>query len=216
MNGETARQSGDWRDRLRAPWPFTAFALTLIGLAFVLMRKMSPSVGFMTAFDVAAAFYVAAAFATAGRQTPEEARAHADRFEPSRPFRLVLTLTAVAAVAAALWAELSHAASQPLGLALGTLAVAWVFSNVAFAGHYAHLYYRSGAGDAPLDFPGEDPPDFWDFAYFSFVLGMTFQVSDVTIRDRAIRRHALLHGVLAFTFSLGALALSVNLVASKL
>jgi uncharacterized membrane protein len=81
--------------------------------------------------------------------------------------------------------------------------------------HYAHEYYaRSGQGTA-LEFPGTAEPDYWDFLYFAFVIGMTFQVSDVNIVDRDIRRIALAHGVIAFFFNLGILALSINIVAGR-
>ena len=84
--------------------------------------------------------------------------------------------------------------------------------------HYAHAYYcdhgddNDGYEGSGLRFPGEKAPDFLDFAYFSFVIGMTFQVSDVEISSRRIRRLALVHGLLSFLFNTLILALSINLV----
>jgi uncharacterized membrane protein len=85
-----------------------------------------------------------------------------------------------------------------------------------FGLHYAHEYYMKEKG-AALAFPqGAGDPDYWDFMYFAFVLGMTFQVSDVQIVRARVRRIALVHGIIAFFFDVFILALSVNVVAGKL
>ncbi|MCY1555474.1 hypothetical protein D9M68_921440 [compost metagenome] len=101
-------------------------------------------------------------------------------------------------------------------LILGSLMLAWVFANTVFAFHYAHLYYqqREKKDRAGLKFPGGDTPDYWDFFYFSFTLGMTFQTSDVVINSPHMRRIALAHGMAAFLFNLGILAFAINTVGS--
>lgn len=97
----------------------------------------------------------------------------------------------------------------------------WTLIHTVFALRYAHLYYtyptRKHLEDeeghhAGLDFPGDEEPDFLDFAYFSFVLGMTFQVADVSITGRNIRRLALLHGFIAFVYNTIIVALSINII----
>jgi uncharacterized membrane protein len=92
--------------------------------------------------------------------------------------------------------------------------------QVTFTFRYAHEYYsRSGEGpgvDGGLRFPGEDHPDYMDFLYFALVLGMTFQVSDVEVTSRKLRRLATLHGFLGFLFNTVILALTVNLAAGLL
>ena len=102
-----------------------------------------------------------------------------------------------------------------------TVASSWCLTHTIFTIRYAHLYYAQDDPDAPddapgegLDFPDEKNPDFLDFAYFSFVIGMTFQVSDVQITARPIRRIALLHGLVSFLFNTVVLALSINLASS--
>jgi uncharacterized membrane protein len=88
---------------------------------------------------------------------------------------------------------------------------------VVFALRYAHLFYRDDdEGVGGLGFPGKSPPDLFDFAYFSFTLGMTFQVSDVVIESQQIRRTALLHAVLSFAYNSAILALVINLVVARL
>lgn len=91
---------------------------------------------------------------------------------------------------------------------------AWFLTHTTFTLRYAHLYYRDRGVCGGLTFPGDEPPDDLDFAYFAFTIGMCFQVSDVTIEDRFIRRTALIHAILAFFFNTAILALSLNLVLS--
>lgn len=110
-----------------------------------------------------------------------------------------------------------------LGLGGAGMVSAWLLIHVVFAMHYAHLFYGDDkATENPddmkggLDFPGEGKPDYGDFLYFSFVVGMTCQVSDVQVTGRQMRRLTLLHGVLAFFFNTAILAFSINMVAGAL
>jgi uncharacterized membrane protein len=101
-----------------------------------------------------------------------------------------------------------------------TLVLSWLMAQAVFALRYAHEFYARTDGadavDGGLDFPKEDRPDYWDFLYFSIVLGMTFQVSDVQITSRKLRRLATLHGLLGFMFNTVIIALTVNLASSVL
>ncbi len=104
-----------------------------------------------------------------------------------------------------------------VGLAALTLACSWFLVHTMFALHYAHDYYvaliRHPDAPASLEFPTEDNPDYWDFMYFSFVLGMTAQVADVDINSRRFRKLCTLHGILAFYFNTVIVAMSINLIA---
>jgi uncharacterized membrane protein len=101
-----------------------------------------------------------------------------------------------------------------------SLAGAWLLIQVVFALHYARCYYLpSRGGQEPargLAFPGDQAPDYLDFFYFSAVVGMTSQVSDVAVHSRAMRRITLVHGLLSFGFNLVVLALAVNVLSSAL
>lgn len=106
-------------------------------------------------------------------------------------------------------------------LALATIVLSWLLMHAVFALRYAHKYYdddakRARGYVAGLKFPGDDPPDYRDFAYFSFVIGMTCQVSDVDVTSREMRRLVLLHGILSFGFNTVILALTINTVSSFL
>jgi len=111
-----------------------------------------------------------------------------------------------------------EARSTHVALAVVTVALSWTMVHTLFALHYAYQFYnaplcvQSEPAKRPLIFPGEELPDYYDFAYFSFVIGMTSQVSDVQIASRSIRRWALLHGAIAFAFNAAVLALSINVI----
>jgi len=106
-----------------------------------------------------------------------------------------------------------------IGLVGLTLFSSWLLTHAVFSLRYAHEYYEptpKGGVVGGLEFPGGQSPDYWDFFYFAIVLGMTFQVSDVTIRSREMRRIATAHGLLSFLFNTILLALSVNIGAGLL
>ena len=135
---------------------------------------------------------------------------------------LILLVTALGAFAsiAAIVFELggSHRSVTDLTLATLTIALSWAAVHTTFALHYAHDYYR-GAKPGGLQFPSGDHDehaDYWDFVYFSFVIGMTAQVSDVGITDKTIRRTATVHGIISFVFNTALVALMVNIAASAI
>lgn len=109
-----------------------------------------------------------------------------------------------------------------LALTLLTVITSWTLVHTVFGLRYAHAFY----GDSDISgvhqhaggliFPGDRPPDYFDFAYFSFVVGMTCQVSDVQITSRRMRRLTLMHSVLSFGFNTIILALLINTVSGLL
>jgi uncharacterized membrane protein len=136
--------------------------------------------------------------------------------------RLILVLTVLAAVAslAAILAELGSArGSDPahgnfyFAHAVLTILLSWTFIHVIFAFHYAHEFYGEGRDQhvGGLEFPNDDQPNYWDFIYFSFVIGMTFQVSDVQVTSKIIRRLVVAHGIVSFVFNVAILALMVSI-----
>lgn len=131
---------------------------------------------------------------------------------------LLVTATGAFASIAAIVSELgAHRGAAELTIAITTIALSWAAVHTTFALHYAHDYYRPPAGG--LQFPQgneEDHADYWDFVYFSFVIGMTAQVSDVGITDKTIRRTATAHGIVSFIYNTALLALTVNIAASAI
>ena len=166
--------------------------------------------------------YLASTFWMMAGADIKEIRGRAD-IQDEGAFGLVV-LTAFAAVAslAAIVAEMGEAAggqeipaAMNVAIGMGTIVLSWLFMHTIFALHYAHEYYGEGGDGATggLEFPGAKGPDYWDFLYFSFVIGMTFQVSDVRILSKTIRRLVTVQAVIAFFFNVAILALMVNMAA---
>jgi uncharacterized membrane protein len=102
-------------------------------------------------------------------------------------------------------------------IALSTIFGSWLLVHFVFALHYAHEFYVPGRSDGDakegLKFGGGHMPDYWDFLYFSLVVGTTFQTSDTEVSSRSMRRVVMVHGLLSFIFYTAVIALTVNLVA---
>ena len=141
--------------------------------------------------------------------------------------RLLILLFVMVAAVASLFAVVyllnsMNAGNRPQRVTLAILAVAsaWTLVHTTFTLRYAHLYYGDDRKQAKrpggLDFPHESEPDYLDFAYFSFVIGMTSQVSDVAVGSKSMRRTALVHGVLSFLFNTVIIALTVGGISGKL
>jgi len=137
----------------------------------------------------------------------------------------ILALTAFAALASlgAIVSILGMSSAndrQPIHLLLGilTILLSWSFTHIMFALHYAHEFYdEEGGRGGGLQFPGDlKEPDYWDFVYFSLVIGMTNQVSDVTITCRPIRHTVSVHAIISFFFNVALLALTINIAASAI
>lgn len=207
---------------LRRYIAFTAFVATMIASGTVLAFFIDPPRALLAGFDAGALIFLSLLLLRFNRETAEKMRHRAADNEPDHHSLVIIALLIVAVILTAVWVELAgsgHRSTQGIILAACTLSLAWLFTNCLFALHYAHNWYLGGSdGDrGGLSFPGNDEaPDHWDFAYFAFVLGMTFQVSDVVITSKAMRRLALFHAMLAFVFNIAVVALSVSLVATAL
>jgi uncharacterized membrane protein len=148
----------------------------------------------------------------AGRMRESARRNDANRF-----LLLLITLAVSLVVLAAVASELmqqQRAEGWALPLIVGTLLLCWAFSNTIYALHYAHLFYtaKHDADAGGLAFPDTPEPDYWDFVYFAFCLGMTFQTSDVEVTQGRLRRPVTLHCLAAFVFNLGVIAFTINVL----
>jgi len=192
------------------------FISLLVGLAAFLAAPVwwRPATRLLIAWDVFSALYTSLVFAMVARWSIDRIRRQAAIQDDGRFIILIVTAVGALASIAAIILELSIKPQQAaqLALALVTILLSWAMIHITFALHYAHEYYRGGTSGG-LAFPGGQDPDYWDFVYFSFVIGMTAQVSDVGITDRMIRRTATAHGVVSFMFNTALLALTVNIAA---
>ncbi|MGJ7579923.1 DUF1345 domain-containing protein [Variovorax sp. RHLX14] len=191
------------------PWPVDIVARALMGWSF------------------GAAFYLLLAWWLAEVYDAQRTRERSQSLDPPNVLILIIMLTAVGACVTAIAMLLQQVKDMNglervahVGLAVLALAMSWLLIHTIYAFHYAHRYYQQELRNEPngpgLDFPGKLDPDYMDFLYFSFVIGMTSQVSDVQATSRQMRRITLIHGVLSFAFNMLVLALSINVVASSI
>lgn len=168
----------------------------------------------LIAWNVFAALYLTLVYATVFRGGISYIRHQAALQDDGRFLILVVTAVGAFASIAAIIFELgqAHRGTWSVAFAILTIALSWTVVHTTFALHYAHDYY-SERRPGGLNFPGDDKPDYWDFVYFSFVIGMTAQVSDVGITAKLIRRTATAHGVISFVFNTALLALMINIAA---
>lgn len=207
--------------KLQHPF-FVLFLALLIVSAGALFPFLRLERALLLAFDFSAAIFVGASFLKMRRASPDELRATAARNDSGRAFLLLIAVivSLVVLVVVGLELDLPGDSDAPrVALVAATLAIAWLFGNMVFAIHYAHMFYDPGPGGgdhAGLIFPRTEQPIFEDFCYFACVLGMTFQVSDVQIASSRIRRTAMVHGLVAFFFNISIVALTVNVVAGAI
>ncbi|HYZ33352.1 MAG TPA: DUF1345 domain-containing protein [Crenalkalicoccus sp.] len=148
------------------------------------------------------------------RASTDDLRRWADLVDEGKwAMRAATCAAAFAALAAVIWhlaATVGPASTATLTLGFGTVVLSWTFLQVLFAAHYAHEYWLKGRG---IHFPGNESPDFGEFLYFSFNMGMAFQVADATTQTPEMRRLVMLHGLVSFLFNAVILAAAVNVAA---
>lgn len=210
------------RGHLRHHWRFYASAVVGI-LLWLAMSRLAPSLRLVAAGDAAFVVYLLLVGAlVARRSTPEHLRRRAASEDEGIGVILVINAAAIVLSFYSIFAILDE--SEPgllhLALAVAGVPLGWLTLHTVMAYHYAHLYYGQAKVDGGkhrdiggLAFPGERAPSALDFLYYSFVVGMTAQVSDVQVLTTAMRRVTLIHGVASFFFNAVILALAVNIAA---
>ena len=193
---------------------FGVVGVVAVGLAWLVGHELRRAI--MVGFDVAAVLFLVSVLPLLRTREGASIRAHARENDANRATLLAITFIVMVVLFAAIATETLRHSPEPFTkiLIVLTLAIAWVFSNTVYALHYAHLAYGDEAKCSGLSFPGTDEPLYWDFVYFAFTLGMTFQTSDVTVSDRGIRRVVTMHSLAAFVFNIGVLAFTINVLGS--
>ena len=194
-------------------------------LTFVLIRKQHFDIVIimMILWDVFALTYIITSWIVFFTSTIEHITKKARNEDGGKVF--VFFIVIFASIASMITVAILVTKKDSLGMEeivylpiiIGGILLSWTLVHTTFCFHYAHLFYDQEHGTdhnaEGLEFPKEKYPDYIDFAYFSFVIGMTFQVSDVEISSRKIRRLALFHGLLAFILNTFVVALTINLIA---
>jgi uncharacterized membrane protein len=203
-------------------------SLLLAGIAAILLPQwLHWATRLLSIWDVAMVCFLGLTWRLMLRATPEMMRRSALQEDEGR--LTILSLITIAACFSVIAigfiphskVMVSTTLILHLGIAISTIIGSWLLVHTIFTQHYAHIYYQGDKTlaerkSAGLDFPGEMEPDYLDFAYFSFVIGMTGQVSDVNVTSRPMRRLSLLQGVLSFFFNTTILAITINIVAGAL
>ncbi|GEP09620.1 DUF1345 domain-containing protein [Methylobacterium gnaphalii] len=154
--------------------------------------------------------------------TPDALRREASRLDDSAPvislFAILAAAASIGSVAMLVFGQQEHDGYKAahLALAAATMVCTWVFVQIVFTIHYAHVYYGSdekGGSRGGLDFNGDANPDFWDFLYFSVTIGATSQTSDTDITSKRMRRIATVQTIYAYFFNTSILALAINMAA---
>lgn len=204
-------------------------ALAALGICYVM--ELEASVRWMVAWLSYATTSIALAWTTINSSHPSQIKHDAHAQDSSRT---LIFLFAIAAAFASLFSiiillrENSEKTDQGLFMTivipLLCVVSSWWLVHTVFTMRYAHFYYcdieheKKGKIEKPggLIFPGGEDPDYMDFVYFAFVVGMTFQVSDVEISSKRIRRLAWMHGVLSFAFNTVIVALTINVLSGMI
>jgi uncharacterized membrane protein len=195
-------------------------------LAYVAGGGLSQGARAIVSWDAGAAAYLLLAWLTIAGADAAATRISTQTLRQSGRIVMLVVVTAACISVASLAFLFRTTHGEPLlrivlhtSLGFLALGLSWLLIHTRFAFHYAHCYYvasrrHDAKADGGLDFPGDREPDYLDFTYFSFVIGMTSQVSDVAVTSRAMRRLTLMHGLLSFGFNVVVVALSVNIFAS--
>jgi uncharacterized membrane protein len=202
-----------------------SLALTII-VFFLVRRSLGPNTVFLISWICFSFSSLVLTWITIFTSHPSEVRQIARIQDPSRTliflfviFSAFISLFAIIALQREVPNPKKVLDSQ-LILSVASVMLSWLLIHTLFTLRYAHIYYSCKSMEKDmqkehvggLDFPSENEPDYLDFAYFSFVIGMTFQVSDVEISSRNIRRIALLHGMLSFVYNTVIVAFSINII----
>ena len=221
----TSEPNLSWINRLHAIHKlFISLFLGVIIYLIVPANSLTPRTHFMLGWDAGSMMMIVLSWISFFTIKSQQIRDQSKKQDETRIVIFLLVLVSnIVSMSAVLLLLTSKSANLlikewQLPIAFAGLTLSWILVHTIFTFRYAHLFYGNDDGDVNthaggLDFPGDKKPDYLDFAYFSFVLGMTFQVSDVEISSKRIRRLALLHGLISFAFNTFIVALTINEIA---
>jgi uncharacterized membrane protein len=200
--------------------PLQRILISLLAAVIVFFIIRKKEIGFVlcttTIWDAFAFTFIIICWIVFFKRSHAEIIKQANKDDGSRVFVLISILVATFASMAAVFLLLVSKGNDVMTMTIAVtgMVLSWIMVHTIFTFHYAHMYYAGYKEDksAQLDFPGDIKPDYLDFAYFSFVIGMTFQVSDVVINSQTIRRTVLAHSLLAFVLNTFVVALTISVI----
>jgi uncharacterized membrane protein len=226
---------GTMNEAQRPPWPARLSAprrLALVVVLGVFVYAIGPTAvpvanRVLVTWNAASLAYLLLYWSTILHADAHVTRERAGTYDQAARIIFLLVTTAACASLVAIgfvmgdvksldfWPKALH-----FGLSIAALVLSWLLIHTVFAFHYARRYYAPASVDegpaGGLKFPGVDEPAYSDFAYYAFVLGMTSQVSDVSVTTAQMRRTTLAHGVLSFMFNIAVLAMSINVISGAI
>ena len=203
---------------------------SLIAIAvYVLTFRLETGLRISLAYDLAVASFLALHAYRINRITAQDIQDYYHDREPSNRYVVMtaVVFSSLSMAGVAFMSDMSrywtpfhkklHTASSLLAIVLS-----WVLLHVFYAFYYAHRYYDVDEGDPALplrrglSFPNDEPPDYWDFLYYSFTIAMCYQTSDVTVCSRSMRRITLFHAVISFLYVTAILGLVINILSNEI
>jgi len=212
-----------WFVRMSAPRRLAIVLVIGVGAFALLEPWFTLRTRLLVAWNAGAISYLVLAFLVVARTDAAMTKIRAQLYDQSGYVIFLLVVTAASASFVAIGFIVGDFKELPfwpraarLTLSVTALLMSWLMIQTLFAFHYARWYYSRPAGEKQhrtgLNFPGGHEPDYLDFAYYAFVVGMTSQTSDVSVTSRQMRRLTLVHGVMDFIYNIATLAMSINII----
>jgi uncharacterized membrane protein len=216
-----------WIARLNALQRVAIVLALAVAASLLLAPWVSARILVLASWDVGALCFLGIGWFIVAHTDETLTRLRAQLYDPSGFVIFLLVVSAASASVVAIGFLVGDIKELPfwprtlrISLSVTALLLSWLLIHTLFAFHYAHLYYWHPEGDDThhrgLKFPDDDEPDYLDFLYYSFVVGMTSQVSDVAVLSRPMRRLTLIHGILSFVYNIAVLAMSINIIGGVL
>lgn len=218
----SAKPERSWVFRLKPSHRIIAAAAIGIAAFFLQPGRMwvSDETRIIVGWDAGAIVYLVFAWIIIAQADRKTTRTHTQSQDQNGYVIFLFVVAASCASVVAIIFMLHAIKGLAIALSIVALVSSWLLIHTLFAFHYARRYYapdkREQSHAGGLDFPGDREPDYLDFAYYSFVVGMTSQVSDVSVLSRSMRRLTTIHSILSFFFNIVILAMNVNIIASIL
>jgi uncharacterized membrane protein len=207
---------------VHARWKLFLSAVTSFVVFIFIPREWGLVVRALIGWDIGIALYILLCLLAIRYSDTTHIQGQSASQDDLRHVITPLTVIAALVILPLIFIELRHptggAERDPFDITLGGLSIllSWAFIHTILAFHYAHEYYEHLSRQKDLEFPGDTEPDYRDFMYFSFVIGMTWQVSDVQVKSQSMRTAVILHSLVSFIFNVTLLALAINIVASEI
>jgi uncharacterized membrane protein len=206
-----------------------AIAVLLAIVTYLLTFPLEIGLRILLAYDLSVAAFLAILVYRVNNITSEELKDFYEDREPSSRLAIVgvLIFSSLSMAGVGLMADISKnwppiQAAMHTACSLLAIALSWIFLHALYALYYAHIYYDvdESIAERPtrkgLEFSNNDLPDYWDFLYYSFTIGMCYSTSDVSVTSRSMRRVTFFHAIVSFLYVTAILGLVINILSNQI